>query len=293
MTMGRPAVRCEHEPSRPRKRGRRAGVHDPEPSVRGDRGSGSEGRKRRRGTASAGVPEGVVVEQPADLIVGSRDENVGLGPHLGALPPELLRLVLLELDDLSLIVFARAAGACWRAVKDARLSRSPRGIPGWCEQAARDGRLRVLQYLREEGCPWDMWTCYSAAQYGHLECLRYARENGCPWDEETCSRAASGGRLECLRYLHENGCPWDETTCWQAAAGGHLKCLRYAHENGCPWDDKMSAYAAEGGNLDCLKYVRENGCPLHVSTCLIALENNHLECLRYAREFECSWLERS
>ena len=40
------------------------------------------------------------------------------------------------------------------------------------------------------------------------ECvLQYLHENGCPWDETTCSEAASGGHLECLKYAHENGCP--------------------------------------------------------------------------------------
>jgi hypothetical protein len=41
----------------------------------------------------------------------------------------------------------------------------------------------VLKWARENGCPWDEWTCANAAEGGHLEMLKWARENDCPWDE--------------------------------------------------------------------------------------------------------------
>jgi hypothetical protein len=63
----------------------------------------------------------------------------------------------------------------------------------------------VLKWARENGCPWDSWTCEKAAKGGHLEVLQWAHENGCPWDEKTCRYAAEGGHLEVLKYLRENG----------------------------------------------------------------------------------------
>ena len=104
----------------------------------------------------------------------------------------------------------------------------------FCWRMARNGNLELLQFLRENGCPWDDWTCWGAARYGHLDCLKYAHENGCPWDWRTCCEAAEKGKLECLQYAHEHGCDWDEWTCSFAAKNGHLECLKYAHENGCP-----------------------------------------------------------
>jgi hypothetical protein len=56
----------------------------------------------------------------------------------------------------------------------------------------------MLQWARENGCPWGLGfsggfrsgreaeTCEWAAKGGHLEVLQWARENGCPWDEDTC-----------------------------------------------------------------------------------------------------------
>ena len=43
--------------------------------------------------------------------------------------------------------------------------------------------------------------------------LQWAREQGCPWDEETCAGAASGGHLKVLQWLREQGCPWDKEEC--------------------------------------------------------------------------------
>ena len=39
---------------------------------------------------------------------------------------------------------------------------------------------------------------------GHLEVLQWARQNGCPWDEETWTIAHP---LFCRPYLREHGCP--------------------------------------------------------------------------------------
>jgi hypothetical protein len=133
---------------------------------------------------------------------GSSDR---LDPFLGVLPPDVLKEVLLpKLDYLSRALFARASGACWRAMKDVEMP-----------------------------CSLERDTCEKAAKEGHLSCLRYAREDGCPWDVNTCWAAAEGGHLECLRYAREDGCPWDWVTCWATAEGRHLECLQYAHENGC------------------------------------------------------------
>ena len=53
--------------------------------------------------------------------------------------------------------------------------------------------------------------------------MRWARENGCPWDEWTCSFAAHDGQLEGLKYARENGCPWTENTRRLAATKGYVE----------------------------------------------------------------------
>ncbi|KAL6076337.1 Ankyrin repeat domain-containing protein [Balamuthia mandrillaris] len=115
-----------------------------------------------------------------------------------------------------------------------------------CANAAFTGNLEMVQWAREQGCPWDETTCRLAARGGHLAVLEWARDRGCPWDEFTCKEAAGRGHLEVLKWARAKGCPWDEDTCTNAARGGHWEVLKWARENGCPWDPYVCAQAAMG-----------------------------------------------
>jgi hypothetical protein len=53
--------------------------------------------------------------------------------------------------------------------------------------------------------------------------LQWARENGCPWDEETCYWAAHGGHLEVLQWVRANGCPWFQVTRTTAVQLGYVE----------------------------------------------------------------------
>ncbi|GFH55039.1 hypothetical protein CTEN210_11515 [Chaetoceros tenuissimus] len=103
-----------------------------------------------------------------------------------------------------------------------------------CALAARKGRLRVLQWLKYMGCPWDVETCTEAVRQMDLEILKYARENGCEWDKNTYACCLRYGGLstplhphaniptkpmakfiEIAQYLEENNCPKPNENDWQ------------------------------------------------------------------------------
>ena len=75
-------------------------------------------------------------------------------------------------------------------------------------------------------------ACINAAKNGHLECLKYLREEGkAPWDSNTAKFAAAHGHLHILEYLVER--KFDQFNTWAcklAASFGHLDCLKYLHE---------------------------------------------------------------
>lgn len=104
-----------------------------------------------------------------------------------------------------------------------------------CTYAAKYGHLEVLQWARENGCGWNVYTCSHAAKNGHLKVIQWARANGCPWHELTCTWAATGGHLEVLQWARANGCPWDRWTCEAAARKGHHEVLQWARANGSDW----------------------------------------------------------
>jgi hypothetical protein len=47
-------------------------------------------------------------------------------------------------------------------------------------QAAINGHLEILQYLRQNECPWDENTLEGAVREKHWEVAVWAAENGCP-----------------------------------------------------------------------------------------------------------------
>ena len=82
-----------------------------------------------------------------------------------------------------------------------------------CAEAAENGHLEVLKYLREEAkAPWDWNTASLAALNGHLHILEYLVERKYDkYSELACERAAKSGHLDCLKYLRETAkAPWDD-----------------------------------------------------------------------------------
>ncbi|SOB74041.1 ankyrin repeat [Cedratvirus lausannensis] len=154
----------------------------------------------------------------------------------------------------------------------------------FCSNAALGGRLDILQWLRANGCDWDVWVCADAALGGHLEVLKWARANGCPWDTWTCRNAAAGGHLEVLQWARSQGCPWNENTCAYAAGSGHLEILQWLRANGCPWDQETCYSAATGGCLETLKWAFENGCPWTNNACVTAYMNNRTNIIEWMKE---------
>jgi hypothetical protein len=177
------------------------------------------------------------------------------------LPLEVIAHILGFDDD----VHRPMAGLTCKAFRNASLVCSGRaGMK--CYDAARNGWLSVLQWLREHGCPWDKWTCYWAAKGGHVEVLQWAREQSlpCPWDEWTCWGAARGGHLQVLQWAREHGCPWDKRTCSMAAGGGHLKVLQWAREQSppCPWSLSTCRFVAtEGGHPEVYEWLKDQARP--------------------------------
>ncbi|KAL6051640.1 Ankyrin repeat domain containing protein [Balamuthia mandrillaris] len=77
-------------------------------------------------------------------------------------------------------------------------------------EPVREGQLKVLQWARANGCPWNEETSEWAAKEGRLEVLQWAIANGCPWDKQTCKKSATS-RKQMLKWLEEM--PQDSSRC--------------------------------------------------------------------------------
>lgn len=184
------------------------------------------------------------------------------------------------------------------------------------EEVVRDGNVRVLQWLLDIDCQWNVHTItqdnriitlatqtgninliavtlsfikydylpslYSAAiQYGHIHILQHLLDCNIPLHNDCCLYAARYGRLECLQWLYQHGYTGNESMCMVAANGGHLTVLKWLRRHQCPWDSSTCIASAESGQLECLIYALENNCEWSELVCSIAHQRGYRDIVEY------------
>ena len=155
-------------------------------------------------------------------------------------------------NKLELLKWAREEKKCrwdWRTI----------------DEAALQGNLEMVKYCVANKCPINAWACADAAANGHLEVLKYLREVAkAPWDSSTAYLAAESGHLHILEYLVERKYDkYNEWACWWAAENGQLDCLKYLRETAkAQWSSGAVRKAHEKNHTDCVQYLLDNNCPL-------------------------------
>lgn len=78
-----------------------------------------------------------------------------------------------------------------------------------CAVAAQENKIRVLHWLRQNGCPWNEHVCHEAVKNENIKILKYAPNNCCPWTKETyayCFDREDGIEHEFLKIPEEPIC---------------------------------------------------------------------------------------
>ncbi|CAB9500184.1 ankyrin repeat protein [Seminavis robusta] len=161
--------------------------------------------------------------------------------------------------------------------------------------AALNGHLKTLKWLRANNCPWNERTCTNAAKNGHLHVLQYARDNHCPWNEHyLCQTAAGHGQIHILQWLAEQGLVlhllFDELTCLKAVQHGQLQVVQWLHEqqlwregNYCFCDE-----AAGSGHLHVLKWLVDKGLShCDATTSEFASLSKNWDVLKFLHDLGC------
>jgi hypothetical protein len=165
-----------------------------------------------------------------------------------ALPhPECLRYVVSHLSErVSSDKWIIEACAAYHPIESISILQSA----GWplppllCQEAAKAGRLDVLEYAFRNGCPLDtpntcvygdyysyivfyiLWSWTTVDIQDRIDCLAYAIQHGCALREEFCEEAVRLGDFHILRYLRENPyrhCPWNPKRILQTSVRGVIK----------------------------------------------------------------------
>lgn len=116
--------------------------------------------------------------------------------------------------------------------------------------------------LHQFGASLNVRASRAAAAYPNVACLQYLHQNGCPWDEDTPDVAAKKGCIEPLGYALEQGCPYNGFIMQWAARSNILECLQYLIEEQIVYmDEEVFLVALLRGDLACLQYLVDQGCP--------------------------------
>ena len=68
----------------------------------------------------------------------------------------------------------------------------------------------MMQYMYENGCPWDCETIENAILWNEIDCLKFAFENGCIPNKDGISKEGIhyyelSYNEDCIGYLKERG----------------------------------------------------------------------------------------
>ncbi|OQR90251.1 hypothetical protein THRCLA_09393, partial [Thraustotheca clavata] len=159
---------------------------------------------------------------------------------------------------------------------------------GSYHEAAENGHVNVLKWL-----PWNFVkndengpSCLmdSAAKNGHIKVAEFLEKINAVESMKAMDYAAEGGHLEMLKWLHERGYQSISTDAMNWAANcGHLEVIKYLHEHreeGCTTD--AADFAAENAFLDILKWLFTNRSEGETAGAFdLAAKNGHLHIVEW------------
>jgi hypothetical protein len=155
--------------------------------------------------------------------------------------------------------------------------------------AAQRNKLAEVQYLHNQDCPWPSWLFEEAARSGRLELLRWCHEHGCPGDVELVTHhAAAKGDIDMMAWiLQQPGASLHKIYMQQAVYKGHIGMCQFLHSQQCQWHERCTGDAAAGGYLELLRWLVNNGCPWSAQElCMEAARGGSVAVLEYLREQE-------
>jgi hypothetical protein len=126
----------------------------------------------------------------------------------------------------------------------------------------------MCKFLRAQRCPWDKESTNNAARSGRVKLLRWLVDNGCPWEaRHLCLSAAQGGSLKVIIYLQQDGIlsGVPVLTDMLGRAGQHekLAAAKWLREQGAqwptdfingPWTGEVLAWARAEGFIPATDY---------------------------------------
>ncbi|CAE8609652.1 unnamed protein product [Polarella glacialis] len=137
---------------------------------------------------------------------------------------------------------------------------------GTCSEVARcedEAKARsLLEWLRQEGAPWDEETAHDAMAEGHIELVKWLILQGAPFSHGMLTQlAASYGDRDLLEWLTRRNVQMGPQTWFGATFESNNDICEWLLEKAVPWDIRACRGAAINDDLDRLKWLSQHGAP--------------------------------
>lgn len=131
-----------------------------------------------------------------------------------------------------------ADGGSVEALKWLRARDCPWSPYVFVKAAGWPGSEELMRWALDNGCPKGTGTdaCCEAAGNGALDNLQWLRANDFPWSEKVLMKAASGEHLNVLEWARDNGCDWSARVTRSAARDNSPDALLWLLKAGCPYN---------------------------------------------------------
>jgi hypothetical protein len=130
------------------------------------------------------------------------------------------------------------------------------------------GDMRLIRFAHKRYLPVDDHCATTAAQFGRIDILKFLQDLGCPMGPTVTCRAAHCEQLACLKWLREVVLvPWDRKALRMAAYAGSTKCLEYILDTA-----NLANFHEEGDGGSGLRHCLDDGIDQVARCC-------SLECL--------------
>jgi hypothetical protein len=137
------------------------------------------------------------------------------------------------------------------------------------KSAAKGGQLVMCQHLRSIGCDWDASACIDAAAQGHVSVLSWLRESGCPSEYlELVMIAAYSGCIAMMQYVLDQHAVQLESTMTHvevltemlehAGIIDNLDAAKWLRQQGAEWPPTILVANWHHGEV--LVWARAEGC---------------------------------
>lgn len=161
--------------------------------------------------------------------------------------------------------------------------------------AAKLGYLKLLKWLRKQGCVLDMSVTENAVQSGNLKLLDWLRSEKCPFESCLCSTtAARYGHIMTLEWLRTNGYIVHINCAVKSAIVGNcLPALEWCVGNGQKLNLWIFYDAVEYSNINIVKWLLKKKCPLTKFPYAIAAEYKRMDVLTLLQKRKIDWNEQT